>query len=206
MSHVDFYFDFSSPFAYLGSTQIEAVAQRAGATLSWKPMFLGGVFKSVGTPMVPYFELSAQKRKYISEDMFRWAAHWEVPFSFPSNFPMMTIKALRLALTLDNPAPFVHRVFKAYWAEDRNISDMEVLAQCCQDVGMDPDILERTADPAVKQQLIDATQEAVDKGVFGAPTSIVNGHLFWGQDRLNLVEKALTGWEPPRITASSLIL
>ncbi len=74
MSHVDFYFDFSSPFAYLGSTQIEAVAQRAGATMSWKPMFLGGIFKAVGTPLVPFNELSAQKRAYITRDMQRWAS------------------------------------------------------------------------------------------------------------------------------------
>ncbi|HIA01973.1 MAG TPA: 2-hydroxychromene-2-carboxylate isomerase [Myxococcales bacterium] len=194
MSHVDFYFDFSNPFAYLGSTQIEKVAERAGATMNWKPMF-----KAVGTPMVPFFELSAQKRKYLSDDMARWAAHWEVPFTFPSNFPMMTIKPLRLAMTLDNPSPFIHQVFSAYWAKDQDISKMEVLAQCCSEAGMDPAILERTGDAAVKQQLIDATDEAVAKGVFGAPTCIVNGQVFWGQDRLQLVEKSLNGWEPPTV-------
>ena len=199
MSHVDFYFDFSSPFAYLGSTQIEKVAERAGATMRWKPMFLGGVFKQVGTPMVPFFELSEQKRKYISQDMFRWASHWKIPFTFPSNFPMMTVKPLRLVLTLDDPGPFIHRVMAAYWAEDQDIAHAEVLAQCCLDVGLDPSLLERTADPAVKQQLLDATDEAVKNGVFGAPTSIVDDHVFWGQDRLQMVEKALTGWKPPTL-------
>jgi len=195
VSHVDFYFDFSSPFAYLGSTQIEAVANRAGSTLNWKPMFLGGVFKAVGTPMVPFNELSQQKRTYITRDMHRWASWWDVPFAFPSRFPMMTVKPLRLGLTLDDPAPFIHRVFKAYWAEDQDISNAEVLASLCQDVGLDPSVLERTGDPAVKQQLLDATEGAVNAGVFGAPTSIVNGQVFWGQDRLDHVEKALGGWK-----------
>lgn len=197
MSHVDFYFDFSSPFAYLGSTQIEAVAQRAGATMSWKPMFLGGIFKAVGTPLVPFNELSAQKRAYITRDMQRWASWWEVPFAFPSRFPMMTVKALRLVLTLQDPAPFIHRVFKAYWAEDQDISNGEVLAALCQDVGLDPSVLARTADPSIKQQLLDATESAINAGVFGAPTSIVNGQVFWGQDRFDHVEKALGGWVAP---------
>jgi len=197
VSHVDFYFDFSSPFAYLGSTQIEKVAERAGATMTWKPMFLGGVFKAVGTPMVPFFELSEEKKAYTTKDMHRWASWWEVPFNFPTRFPMMTVKPLRICLALENPGPFIHRVFRAYWAEDLDISDAEVLTQCCKDIGLEPGLIDQAGNPDVKEKLLRATDEAVRNGVFGAPASIVNGQVFWGQDRLDMVEKALTGWVPP---------
>ena len=132
MSGVDFYFDFSSPFAYLGSEQIEAVASRAGADLTWKPMFLGGVFKAVGTPMVPLFELSKQKQQYLSKDMQRWASWREAPFQWPSRFPMNTIAALRLTLASDNDAGLIHAIFRAYWADDRDINDATVLTDCLE--------------------------------------------------------------------------
>ena len=197
VSHVDFYFDFSSPFAYLGATQIEAIAERAGATLTWKPMFLGGVFKAVDTPMVPFFELSEQKRRYIATDMQRWAKWWDVSFNFPSQFPMMTVKPLRMCLALENPAPFIHRVFAAYWSEGLDISTDDILAQCCKDVDLDPALVQQASDPEVKAKLQAATAEAIENGVFGAPTSIIDGHVFWGQDRMDMVEKALVGWVPP---------
>ncbi len=195
MSHVDFYFDFSSPFAYLGSTQIEAVAQRAGASLAWKPMFLGGVFKAVGTPMVPLFEHPEAKRQYLSEDMKRWAAHLGVELNWPTRFPMMTVNALRLTFLQDDPIPFIHRCFRAYWAEDRNINDPETLGELLEAVGQPSSLLERTREPEVKQRLNVATGEAVSAGVFGAPTCIVDGQVFWGQDRFHFVEKALAGWK-----------
>jgi 2-hydroxychromene-2-carboxylate isomerase len=192
VSHVDFYFDFSSPFAYLGATQIEAVAQRAGATLAWKPMLLGGVFRAIGTPMVPFNEAAASKQRYLSEDMERWARHWNVPFHFPTRFPMMTVRPLRMLFLLDDPVPFIHRVFAAYWAEDRDISDPTVLQEICAELGLDDSLVEATSDPAIKQALIDATTGAIETGVFGAPTCIVNDQLYWGQDRLQFVEKALS--------------
>jgi 2-hydroxychromene-2-carboxylate isomerase len=199
MHHVDFYFDFSSPFAYLGATQIEKIVARAGATMTWKPMFLGGVFKAVETPLVPFFKLSEEKRAYIAKDMQRWAQWWDVPFNFPSQFPMMTVKPLRMCLTLDDPSPFIQRVFAAYWSEGLDISNEDVLRQCCKDISIDPETVTRAGEPQVKAQLQAATAQAVHNGVFGAPTSIVNGHLFWGQDRLEMVEKALGGWVPPSL-------
>ena len=191
MSHVDFYYDFSSPFAYLGSTQIEAVAQRAGATLTWKPMLLGGVFRAIGTPMVPFNEAAASKQRYLSTDMERWARHWDVPFQFPTRFPMMTVRPLRMVFLLDDPVPFIHRVFAAYWAEDKDISDPLVLESLCTELGLDPGLVEETNNPEIKKKLIDATNDAIEAGVFGAPTAVVNGQIYWGQDRLHFVEKAL---------------
>jgi len=193
MRTLEIYWDFSSPFAYLGSMQAEALAKRTGAALVWRPMLLGGVFKTIGQADVPLMTWSQAKQRYYYEDMMRWAAYWGVPFKFPSSFPTNSLKALRtyLALPEDRQPAFREKAFRAYWAEDRNIADDAVLRDL---VGADGDaVLARTQDPAVKKALVDATQKAVEAGVFGAPTWVVDGmELFWGQDRIPLVERALT--------------
>lgn len=189
---LEIYWDFSSPFAYLGSTQAEALAARTGASLVWRPMLLGGVFKAIGQVDVPLLTWSQAKQRYYYEDLNRWAAYWGVPFKWPTRFPMISLKALRtyLALPEDRRNGFRERTFRAYWAEDRDIADDAVLRDL---VGPGADeVMARTQDPAVKKALIDATQHAVDAGVFGAPTWVVDGkELFWGQDRIPLVERAL---------------
>ncbi|MCG3174073.1 MAG: 2-hydroxychromene-2-carboxylate isomerase [Myxococcota bacterium] len=191
---LEIYWDFSSPFAYLGSTQAEAVAARNNAELIWRPMLLGGVFKSLDRGPVPLMEFSEAKRRHYMQDMLRWAAYWNVPFNFPSRFPMMTVKPMRawLALPEDKRLDFMRRTFHAYWAEDRDISDVAVLREL---LGADGDAtLAKIDTPEIKQALMDATQRAVDAGVFGAPSWVVNGRqLFWGQDRIPLVEAALRG-------------
>ncbi|HEX7602956.1 MAG TPA: 2-hydroxychromene-2-carboxylate isomerase [Polyangiaceae bacterium] len=190
---LEVYFDFSSPFAYLGSTQAEAVAQRTGATLVWRPMLLGGVFKTLGQVDIPLASWSQAKQRYYYQDMLRWAAYWHVPFHFSSHFPMNTVKTLRcyLALPPEKRDAFREKAFRAAWAEDRNVTDEAVLREL---LGEDADaVLAKTNDPAIKQELIAATQHAVDAGVFGAPTWVVDGkELFWGQDRVMLVERALS--------------
>jgi 2-hydroxychromene-2-carboxylate isomerase len=189
---LEIYWDFSSPFAYLGSTQAEAVAKRHGAELVWQPMLLGGVFRAIGQVDVPLFTWSDAKKKYYYDDMHRWAAYWGVPFKFPTNFPTNSLKAMRvyLALPEERRADYRTRTFKAYWAEDRNIGDDAVLRELVGDDG--EVVLARTQDPAVKKALVDATEHAVKAGVFGAPTWVVDGkELFWGQDRIPLVEREL---------------
>ncbi len=188
---VDIYWDFSSPFAYLGATQAKGLAERTRATLSWRPMLLGGLFKIIGQADVPLLTWSEQKRAYYLKDLYRWAEYYQVPFKFPTRFPMLTIKALRayLALPEERRDDFRERTFRAFWGEDRDINDDAVLKEL---IGADADaILALTQDPAIKKALIDATQTAADKGVFGAPTWVVDGELYWGNDRIQLVEKAL---------------
>ena len=190
---LEVFWDFSSPFAYLGSTQVEALAARTGATVVWRPMLLGGVFKDIGQVDAPILTWSDAKRRYYLEDLQRWAAYWGVPFRFPSRFPMASVKALRAYLALPEARQrlFRERTFDAYWAEDRDISDDAVLADLLGDDGRE--VLARTQDKAIKDALIGASKEAVARGVFGAPTFVVDGKdLFWGQDRLALVERALT--------------
>jgi 2-hydroxychromene-2-carboxylate isomerase len=194
---VDFYFDFSSPFAYLASTQIEAICTRHQAPLRWRPMLLGGVFKALGGPMVPIETFSPPKQRYQGVELERWATYWKAPFVWPTRFPMRTVKALRIALSLgDKMLPYVSRTFRAYWAEDLDIDNEGVLRRLLQESGFDPAQVSAAEDPTYKKALIEATQTAVDIGVFGAPTAIIDGHLFWGQDRLFLVERVLEGWKP----------
>ncbi|AKT37349.1 2-hydroxychromene-2-carboxylate isomerase [Chondromyces crocatus] len=199
MKTVDFWFDLSSPYAYFGATQIDAIAARHGAKVNYRPFLLGALFKSIGTPMVPLFSLSDAKRRYIGTDIVRWADVHGVPFRFPSRFPMNTIKPLRMLLALDEAArpPLIHALFRAYWGDDRDISDDATLTDIATREGFDPaPLLAANRDENVKAKLHEATQEAIHLGVCGAPTFIVNGLLFWGQDRLLFVEKALDGWVP----------
>jgi 2-hydroxychromene-2-carboxylate isomerase len=189
---VELFWDFSSPFAYLGNTQAEALAERTGATLVSRPMLLGGLFKAVGQVDVPLSTWSDAKREYTLRDIARWAEYWGVPFKWPSRFPMSSVKALRayLALPENRRLDFRRKVFTAYWAEDRDIADEAVLAELVGDGAAA--VLQKTKDPAIKQELIDATKYAENKGVFGAPTWLVDDRdLFWGQDRVLLVERAL---------------
>ncbi|HWL86798.1 MAG TPA: 2-hydroxychromene-2-carboxylate isomerase [Polyangiaceae bacterium] len=193
MTHsLDVYWDFSSPFAYLGSTQADALAARTGATLTWRPMLLGGLFRAIGQVDAPINAMSEAKRLHAFRDMDRWATFWGVPFRFPSHFPASTVKSMRayLALPEERRKAFREKTFRAYWAEDRDIASDDVLRDL---LGEDADaVLARTQSPEIKQELIAATQHAVDLGVFGAPTWIVDGKdLYWGQDRLALVEHAL---------------
>ncbi len=188
---LDFWFDFSSPYAYFAATQVDAIAARTGATLRWRPMLLGAVFKQVGQVDVPLLAASEAKQRHYFLDMRRWADWYDVPFRFPSVFPIRSLLPLRTFLAHPDPA-FARAVFRAAWGEDRDVTDPAVLRDC----GASEEAV--AAAPGMKQALIDSTSEAVAAGVFGAPTCIVDGRwLFWGNDRLDMVEKCLDGWVPP---------
>ncbi len=199
---VHFWYDFSSPFAYLGSTQIEQVAERTGARVVWRPMLLGALFKQVGSPEVPLASMPPAKQRYVSQDLKAWAAHHGVPLKWPSRFPTRSVTALRLALLAgDRIGPLSHVLFRTYWVEDGDLTDEATLERKCAQVGLDgKHLLARTKDGDVKERLASETAEAAKAGVFGAPTCIVKretgDYLFWGQDRLVLVERALAGWRP----------
>jgi 2-hydroxychromene-2-carboxylate isomerase len=198
-AEVSFFFDVSSPFAYLASTQIEAVAARNGARVRFRPFLLGGLFKAIGTPDVPLFTMPAPKRAHAAADMNRWAAHYGVPLNFPSRFPMNTVKALRMILALpeEQRPPLVHALYRAFWVDDRDLADDAELAAIAAGAGLDgAALVAATKTDAAKERLKDATNEAVRLGLFGAPTFQVGDVLIWGQDRLLFVEKALRGWRP----------
>jgi 2-hydroxychromene-2-carboxylate isomerase len=199
VSEVSFFFDVSSPYAYLASTQIEAVAARNGARARFRPFLLGALFKAVGTAEVPLFEMPPPKRAHAALDLARFAAHYGVPFSFPSRFPMNTVKALRMILQVpDEQKPtLTHALFRALWVEDRDLADDAALIAIAGEAGFDgASLVAGTKVDAVKERLKQATADAVAAGLCGAPSFLVGDLLFWGQDRLLYVEKALRGWHP----------
>jgi 2-hydroxychromene-2-carboxylate isomerase len=191
---VECWLDYSSPFAYLGSTQIERVASAALARVSWHPFLLGALFQQIGAPTVPIATFPEAKQRHTRLDLARWADHWQVPFRFSSRFPLRTVDALRTTLLVDpdHRAPLVHAIMRATWALDLDPADPAVLRDCAIEAGLPESLPERAAN--AKQALFAATTEAVARGVPGAPTFIVGDQLFWGQDRLEFVGKALRGW------------
>ncbi len=198
---LDFYFDYSSPFAYLAATQIERISREKQAVLHYKPFLLGGLFKAIGTPVVPLFSFNAPKQKYYQRDLQLWAQHWNVPLIQPSIFPLNTVKPLRLTLVALKESPesapaLIACIFKAFWADGKDISSEIVLEELLQASNCPADWLQKIASPQVKEALREATTRAVTRGLCGAPSFDVGGQLFWGQDRLDFVSKALDTQNP----------
>jgi 2-hydroxychromene-2-carboxylate isomerase len=191
---VEFFFDFGSPTTYLAYTQLPKLAAECGADLVWRPMLLGGVFKATGnaSPVtVP------AKGRWMGDDLLRWARRYGVPFTFNPHFPINTLTLMRGAtgMQLRRPdafARYVDAMFDAMWVEPRNLGDAAVLAATLTDAGFDADAFTAlVGDADVKARLIATTDEAVTRGVFGAPTCFVDGQMYFGQDRLDFVREAL---------------
>ncbi len=191
---LEFYFDYGSPYSYLADTQVEAIAQRAGATLQRKPMLLGGVFKATGnaSPMTV-----ALKSKWSAFDMPMWARHYGVPFQRNPFFPVNTLALMRgaAAAQIDGLFERYHpAIYKAMWVDGRNLNDIDEIAAVLTAAGLDATKFgKRIQDQDVKDRLKATTDEAVARGVFGAPTCFVDNMMFFGNDRLPFVELALKG-------------
>lgn len=184
---LDFYFDFSSPFAYLAAIEVGDVARRTGAELRLKPMLLGAVFRAVGQVDVPLFGMSEAKRQFYLRDLARWAAARGVNFTWPQAFPLRTVLPLRLFL-LEPKLERMLRLFNAAWGQGLDIGNPQVLLE----LGFAES--ELAAAPSQRDALVASTAALVEAGGFGAPSFVVNGsELFWGQDRVHHVERALLG-------------
>ncbi len=191
---VEFLFDYGSPYSYLANTQLEGLQQRTGAGVVYRPMLLGGVFKATGNRS-PAQEPVEAKRRYGGTDLQRWVARYGVPFKTNPHFPINTLSLMRTCVAAQREGvfePFHRAVFPAFWAEGLNLGDPEALRDVLQGAGLDAKrLMELASDPGVKQELRSTTEEAVERGVFGAPSFFVEGELYWGTDRLMWVEAAL---------------
>jgi 2-hydroxychromene-2-carboxylate isomerase len=192
MKHLDFYFDLSSPYSYLAATQLGALAAKHGATVAWKPMVLAAVFKAADNHMPAQ---SPPKARHMLTDLQRWAKQYGVGFTLNSRFPFNAIKPERLVIAAESTGrsgELALALFTAAWADDRDITSPEVMADVARAVGLDGDaLLAAIETPAVKDRLKAYTDEAIALGVYGAPAMVVNGELFWGNDRLHHVDDAL---------------
>jgi len=195
---IDFYFDFSSPYGYLASTRIEAIAARHGRRVSWRPFLIGALYKQLG-----YMPLEQPgKRAYLLHDVPRSARAIGVKLSFPPSFPEALIAPARAVYWIADQNPevagaFAAAAFRAYWSDGRKLADPQVVAEIAAAHGFAKDtVLAALNDQAVKDRLKAETDAAIAAGVFGSPFIVIDGEAFWGADRLDQVEKWLAtgGW------------
>ena len=194
---VEFFFDCSSPWTYLAFENIQPMAAEIGAVIAWRPFLVGGVFNTIN-PSV--YESRATpvpaKARYMLKDVQDWARHAGLRIRFPPTvFPVNSVKAMRACLVLEPEGrlvAFARAVFEAYWGDDQDISQDEVLQAICDQVGVDRSVLEKAAALEVKERLRANTDELIARGGYGSPTMFVNGaDMYFGNDRLPLVRAAL---------------
>ena len=195
MKVIEFYFDVGSPYSYVGFHRIQHIAAQHQAEIIWKPMLLGGVFKATGnsSPMaVP------AKARYSMRDLKRWSDLWEIPVQMNPYFPINTLQLMRLitAVQLFQPEAFLNvltGIFNAMFGQPRNLNDLNELIQLMQELGLDvAQVKSWLEDEKVKSELKVITEEAIARGVFGAPSWFVDDELYWGVDHLHFVEHALS--------------
>ena len=190
---VDFYFDVGSPTAYLAHNRLKQLKLEYGSSVIYHPVLLGGLFKASGnsSPVT----VPAKGRYMMMEDLPRFAKLYNVPLNTNPHFPINTLNLMRGAVSALNEAYFdtyIDTIFNSIWVESRNMGDIDTVIEVLSDAGLDAkSIIEATQNPEVKQELISNTEQAVERGLFGAPTMFVDGEMFFGQDRLQFVEAAL---------------
>ena len=189
---LEFFFDVGSPTTYLAWTQLPKIAAEAGATIIWRPMLLGGVFKATGNQSPVNIPA---KGRYMLQDLARYARRYGVPMTFNPHFPINTLPLMRGAAGyLDTPqfGTYVTAIFNALWVEQKNLGKPEVVAEVLRAAGLDPAEFERLVnDDGVKERLKGITEEAIRRGAFGAPTFFIGEEMHFGQDRLDFVAEAL---------------
>ena len=190
---VEFFFDVGSSYSYIAYKALPKFAATHDAEIVWRPMLLGGVFKATGNHSPA--EIPA-KMRWLGQDLQRWARRYGVPFAQNPYFPINTLTLMRGVVGMQMRGPdfpkYLETIFHAMWGEPRNLGQPEELAAVLRAAGFDAEAFQALVnDAAVKEQLKRNTEEAVTRGVFGAPSFFVGEEMFWGQDRLDFVAEAL---------------
>lgn len=195
---IEFFFDISSPWTYLGFHNIQPMAVELGVPIRWRPILVGGVFNSVNPSIYAMRENPVPaKAAYQLKDMQDWARRAGIAINFPPTvFPVNSVKTMRGCLLLEPQGklvPFATAAFEAYWGGDEDISRDDVLARLCERSGADPAaFLAGIARQDIKDALKANTEELIRRGGFGSPTIYVNGDdMYFGNDRLPLVRDAV---------------
>ncbi|HET7289908.1 MAG TPA: 2-hydroxychromene-2-carboxylate isomerase [Thermodesulfobacteriota bacterium] len=191
---VEFYYDFSSPYTYIASTRIEKICEENGAELEWKPILLGGLFNDTGVKPAKEIE---NKFAYVKQDTQDSANRYGVEFHFPAVFPLNSVKTMRGAFAAAEKGKLTeynHEMFRLYWTEGRDLSKDNELRDAVAGIGIDPDwFMARIGEQEIKDKLRDETSKAAARGAFGAPTIFIGDKMFWGNDRLDFVDRHLKG-------------
>ena len=184
----EFYFDFGSPYTYLAHTQIRKVEKENSIKMKYMPVFLGGLLKLSGIKAnvdVPI------KGKYMIKDCKLWSDKYKVVFKFNNYFPIFTLNLMRCVIVAEKKGfeqNFINKVFDAIWIDGLNLNDNTIVEKLLKNLNINPKtFLMEAVDPKIKDELKKRTDDAYKKGIFGAPSFIVNNKMFWGQDRLEFV-------------------
>jgi 2-hydroxychromene-2-carboxylate isomerase len=194
---IEFFFDCSSPWTYLAFHNVQPMAAELGVPIRWRPILVGGVFNSINPTVYASREQPvAAKQAYLRKDLRDWASLAGLKILFPPTvFPVNSVKAMRACIALEPDGqlvPFARAAFEAYWRDDQDISRDEVLAGICDGIGLDAaGLLKKIADPAIKDTLRANTDELIARGGFGSPTLFVGDDMYFGNDRLDLVRRAV---------------
>ena len=190
---VDFYYDYISPASYLAWTQLAAICEKAGASINYHPVLLGGLFKNNGNTSPATIPA---KWQWMQKDFARHAEYYGVPYQMNPHFIFSTVTAMRGAIWAASNGKleeYNKAMFTAAWAEGKDLSSPETLVDVLQQADLPcEEIIAAVSQPEVKQALIQATEAAMERGVFGAPTFFVEDEIYFGQDRLDWVERALS--------------
>ena len=183
---IEFYFDFSSPYAYLGYKEIKKLEKKNLFKIKFMPIFLGGLHNSAGITPAAFIEI---KSKYMIKDTKLVADKKNIKFSFNSYFPIKTVNFMRgviIAVEDNFEKIYIEKIFDAIWKDGLNMNDPIVINKVLKNIDLNPEtFLAKATDEKVKEKLKKLTDDALKKGVFGAPTFSVNKKIFWGQDRLS---------------------
>ena len=183
---IEFYFDFSSPYAYIGYKEINQLEKKGSFKIKYMPIFLGGLHNSAGITPAAFISI---KSKYMLKDTKLVSEKKNIKFNFNSYFPIKTINLMRgfLVAEEDNfEKIYAEKIFNAIWKDGLNMNDPIVINKVLKNINLNPEkFFVRVADQKIKDKLRILTDDALKKGIFGAPTFLVNKKIFWGQDRLS---------------------
>ena len=185
---IEFYFDFSSPYAYLGYKEIKKLEKKNLFKIKFMPIFLGGLHNSAGITPAAFIEI---KSKYMIKDTKLVADKKNIKFSFNSYFPIKTVNFMRGVIIAEEDnleKNYIEKIFNSIWRDGLNMNDPTIINKVLKNIDLNPEIfLAKATDQKIKDKLKKLTDDALKKGIFGAPTFIVNKKIFWGQDRLSYV-------------------
>ena len=190
---IDFYWDLGSTNTYFALKLLRPLAARYNAQIRWHPFNLGHVFQSNRYVLMDESKAKLRNRR---DDLMRWAKRYQLPFRIPDQFPIKTSRALKGAIAMrqwGQEDAFIEAIFAAYWENNvGTIGEYAVLRDIAADLGVDPVEFELASEsPGVRAALIDSTNDALARGVFGAPSMIIEDSLYWGKDRMEFIETQL---------------
>ena len=184
----EFYFDFVSPYTFLAHKEIRRIENENSIKINYMPILLGALLKSAG--IKPNMDIPI-KGKYMIKDCKLWAEKYNIEFKFNSYFPIITLNLMRCVLVAERKdfvQNFINKVFDAIWKNGLDLNNDKIVEKLLINLDINPKtFLMEATDPSIKNELEKRTDSAYKKGVFGAPSFIVNNKIFWGQDRLEFV-------------------